>query len=90
MKIEKKQLLKHSMKNQRLVGIFFLACLLFNFPFLKLIEPVLFISGIPIVFVYMFFVWAVLIISMFLTIEFRSIIPGEENAEKMIHKENKK
>ena len=90
MKIEKKQLHAHSMKNQRLIGLFFLAFLLFNFPFLKLIKPVLFISGIPTMFLYMFFVWAVLIFFMFLIIEFRSIIPVKDNDEKMIQKENKK
>ena len=51
-------------KNKRLVGLFLLGCVLFNFPFLSLFSLQKTVFGIPLLFFYVFAVWAVLILLM--------------------------
>jgi hypothetical protein len=50
-----------SLKSRRLVGLFLLGFLLFNYPILSLINLEAFWLGIPVLYFYMFFVWAVII-----------------------------
>lgn len=47
---------------RRLIGIFFLGYLLFNYPLLSLFNLPLFVFGIPLVYVYMFMAWGLLIV----------------------------
>lgn len=46
----------------RLFGIFFLTFVLFNFPFLYIAGKVSYLLGIPVIYVYIFSVWLLVII----------------------------
>ena len=59
----------NSVKGQRLVALFLLGCLLFNYPLLDLASGDRTIAGIPLVHAYLFFVWALLIALMTLVVE---------------------
>ncbi len=48
-------------KKQRLIALFFLGCLFFNYPLLSLFNAPHAILGIPLLYVYVFFVWICLI-----------------------------
>jgi hypothetical protein len=50
------------MIGRRLFASFLLGCLLFNYPILSLFNQATFVFGIPILYLYMFAAWAVLII----------------------------
>lgn len=52
---------KQSTRIQRLVALFLLGCVLFNYPLLALFSTNGFILGIPILYGYMFTVWIALI-----------------------------
>ena len=52
---------KPSRKGPRLVGLFLLGCLLFNFPLLALFNVRGTILGIPVLYAYLFAAWALLI-----------------------------
>jgi hypothetical protein len=54
-------MLKSSRKGQRLVGIFLLGCLLFNYPMLALFNVRATILGVPLLYAYLFVAWALLI-----------------------------
>ena len=49
------------LKGQRLLALFFIGCLLFNYPLLLLFSRDGLIFGIPILYVYIFVSWAALI-----------------------------
>ncbi len=49
-------------KNKRLVGLFLLGCLLFNYPLLSLFNLETMIFGLPLLFFYVFTAWAILIL----------------------------
>ena len=53
-------------KNAKLIGIFFLALLVFNFPFLGIFGKDNFVLGIPILYAYIFIVWFCVIVLVFL------------------------
>ena len=46
---------------QRLVGVFLLGCLLFNYPLLALFNVRVAAAGIPLLYAYLFIAWALLI-----------------------------
>ncbi|HYA20629.1 MAG TPA: hypothetical protein VEG25_08305 [Burkholderiales bacterium] len=50
-----------SIKGQRLVALFLLGCLLFNYPLLYLFNSSREIFGIPLLYAYIFAAWAMLI-----------------------------
>ena len=52
---------KPSRKGPRLVGLFLLGCLLFNFPLLALFNVRGTILGIPVLYAYLFAAWGLLI-----------------------------
>jgi hypothetical protein len=60
------------LKGQRLVALFLLGCLLFNYPVFWLFEARQQIFGVPIVYAYVFFAWAILIGLMAFVVERRS------------------
>ena len=60
---------KRGQRGQRLVCIFLLGVVLFNFPLLALFNVGGSVFGIPVLFAYLFLAWAVLILLMYLAIE---------------------
>jgi hypothetical protein len=56
-----------AVKARRLVGIFLLGAVLFNYPILSLFNRKVIVSGVPIMYLYLFGVWALLIVLMALT-----------------------
>ena len=54
---------------QRLVALFVLGCLLFSYPLLSLFNTGGVIFGIPVLYAYLFSVWAALIALMILVVE---------------------
>jgi hypothetical protein len=53
---------KSSRKGQRLVGLFLLGCLLFNYPLLAIFNVRATVLGIPLLYAYLFSAWALLIV----------------------------
>ena len=62
-------MIRPSIKGPRLVALFLLGLLLFNYPLLSLFERSGEILGVPLLYAYVFTVWAVLIALMALVIE---------------------
>ena len=63
--------MRPSIKGPRLAALFLLGVLLLNFPFLHLVDrPVVFL-GVPLLYAYVFAVWALLIGLMALVLERR-------------------
>ena len=56
-------------KGERLVGLFVLGCLLFNFPFLALFNVRATLLGVPVLYVYLFAAWSLLIVLAALILE---------------------
>jgi predicted permease len=56
---------------QRLVAVFLLGCLLFNFPFLALFNRTSEVFGIPLLYMYIFGVWLALIVLIAVVVERR-------------------
>jgi len=52
---------KASRKGPRLIGLFLLGCLLFNYPLLALFNVPGRVLGVPILYAYLFAAWALLI-----------------------------
>jgi hypothetical protein len=52
----------HSRKGERLVGLFLLGCLLFNYPLLALFNLRATVLGIPSLYAYLFAAWALLVV----------------------------
>jgi hypothetical protein len=52
---------RDKLKGRRLIGVFLLGCVLFNYPILSLFNLKAYLFGIPILFVYLFTAWAGLI-----------------------------
>jgi uncharacterized membrane protein len=60
---------RSSIKGQRLMALFFIGCLLFNYPLLYLFNSTFEILQIPLLYAYVFGAWAGLIGLMALVIE---------------------
>lgn len=56
---------------QRLVGLFLLGCVLFNYPVLYLFNHPVRVMGIPLLYLYVFVAWGVLVALMAWVIERR-------------------
>lgn len=63
---------RDQIKNKRLVGLFLLGWVVFNFPILSLFDLDRMIFGIPLFYVYIFGAWALLIVLMALNTGVRS------------------
>ncbi len=48
-------------KGQRLVALFILGCLLFNYPVLSLFNVAADVCGVPVLYAYIFAAWALLV-----------------------------
>jgi hypothetical protein len=64
-------MIRPSIKGPRLVAVFLLGLLLLNYPLLKLFERPAEVFGIPLLYAYVFAVWAALIGLMALVLEKR-------------------
>ena len=53
-------------RKANLIGVFFLALLVFNFPFLAIFGKDKFLFGIPILYTYIFVVWLTVIVLVFI------------------------
>ena len=60
---------RHTLTGQRLLALFFIGCLLLYFPLLSLFSTEGMVWGFPVLYVYLFLVWALLIALMALVIE---------------------
>jgi len=58
-------------KGQRLIALFILGCLLFNYPVLSLFNVSADAFGVPVLYAYIFAAWALLIASMAFAAESR-------------------
>ena len=58
-------------KSQRLVALFILGCLLFNYPVLSLFNVPAEALGVPVLYAYIFIAWALLVGLMALVVEAR-------------------
>ncbi len=65
-------MIRPSIKGQRLAALFLLGFLLFNYPLLTLFAGTSQILGIPVLYAYVFVVWALLIGLMALVVEKRN------------------
>jgi hypothetical protein len=61
----------HDRKGQRLVALFILGCLLFNYPVLSLFNVAAVAFGVPVLYAYIFAAWALLVALMALVVETR-------------------
>jgi hypothetical protein len=61
--------IRDNLKGQRLVALFLLGVLLLNYPLVSLFAGMAEIAGVPLLYVYVFFAWALLIAAMALVIE---------------------
>jgi hypothetical protein len=60
---------KSSRKGQRLVGLFLLGCLLFNYPLIALFNSRAMVFGIPLLYGYLFTAWTLLIALVAIVVE---------------------
>jgi hypothetical protein len=58
-----------NVKNQRLAALFLLGVLLFNYPLLALFNRATLVAGVPLLYVYIFGAWALLIGLLALAVE---------------------
>jgi len=68
--------------NKRLVALFLLGCVLLNFPILSLFNLEILIFGLPLLYIYIFGVWGLLISLTALTTLFRSRQRANESGDK--------
>ena len=57
------------LKGQRLAALFLLGCLLLNYPIVSLFAAAARVLGVPLLYVYVFVAWAILIALMALVVE---------------------
>lgn len=62
---------RDSIINKRLIGLFFLGYLLFNFPILSLFNLPEFVLGFPLLYAYLFAAWAGFIVLIILIVHSR-------------------
>ena len=58
-------------KGQRLIALFILGCLLFNYPILSLFNVAAEFVGVPVLYAYIFAAWALLVTLMAFVVETR-------------------
>ena len=62
---------RDDVKGQRLVALFILGCLLFNYPVLSLFNVAAETFGVPVLYAYIFAAWALLVALMAFVVEAR-------------------
>ena len=68
---------RESKLNKRLVALFLLGCVLLNYPILSLVNLEILIFGLPLLYVYIFGIWCLLIGLTALGTVFRSSEPSD-------------
>ena len=68
-------------KNKRLVGLFLLGCVLFNYPLLSLFNLKTMIFGVPLLFFYVFSGWTLLILLAALATKTRPRPPSKPDSK---------
>jgi hypothetical protein len=61
--------IRSSLKGQRLAALFLLGCLLLNYPLVSLFAGTAHVLGVPLLYIYVFAVWVLLIGLMALVVE---------------------
>jgi hypothetical protein len=69
---------RSTLTGQRLVAVFLIGFVLFNYPVLSLFDRAATLFGVPLVFAYLFLVWAMLIALMAWVVEHR----GETRSDR--------
>ncbi|MDX2499607.1 MAG: hypothetical protein QNL14_03760 [Deltaproteobacteria bacterium] len=72
---------RDSKKNKRLVALFLLGCVLLNYPILSLVNLEILIFGWPLLYVYIFGVWCLLISLTALATVFRTGDPPGDSGK---------
>ena len=72
---------RDSKKNKRLVALFLLGCVLFNYPILSLVNLKTLIFGLPLLYAYIFGVWCLLIALTALATFFRPRDRADDSGE---------
>jgi hypothetical protein len=62
-------MLRSSLKGQRLAALFLLGCLLLNYPLVSLFAGTVHVLDVPLLYIYVFVAWALLIGLMALVVE---------------------
>ena len=62
---------KHNVKGERLIALFMLGNILFNYPLLALFNQPIMLGGIPLLYLYVFGTWSALIVLLAVTVEKR-------------------
>ena len=62
---------RFAIRGQRLIAIFLVGCLFFNYPLLSLFSTNSMLWGIPILYIYAFTSWLIVILLMIVVIELR-------------------
>ncbi len=78
-------MIRSSMTSERLASLFLLGVLLFNPPLLSIFDFPDYVLGIPVLYIYLFTAWAVLVVLMALTIESAA---AAEEAEETVQAED--
>ncbi len=73
---------RSSMTSERLASLFLLGVLLFNPPLLSIFDFPDYVLGIPVLYIYLFTAWAVLVVLMALTVESAAAAEEAEEAEQ--------
>jgi hypothetical protein len=63
---------KHKSKSGFLMGLFLLGCVLFNYPILTLFNRRVALFGIPLLYLYLFLVWTVIMVAIMLITKVRT------------------
>lgn len=64
-----------SLKGRRLVGLFLLGCILFNYPIISLFNINSYLFGIPILYIYLFGIWLFIIVLIVFVTKFNINVP---------------
>lgn len=74
---------KPTVDSSRLVALFLLGCLLFNYPILYLFSADREVQGIPLLFAYLFVAWLILVALLALAVERRPPRPAARSDASM-------
>jgi Na+-driven multidrug efflux pump len=74
-------MIRDKINGRRLVGLFLLGMLLFNFPLLYLFNRPVLALGIPVLYLYLFAAWSLIIFLMLMVSRSRSDTPVPDQSE---------
>ena len=73
---------RDSKTNKRLVALFLLGCVLLNYPILSLVNLEILVFGLPLLYVYIFGIWCLLISLTVLATLFRSRERADDSSDR--------